>query len=63
MRLYTVDAAYASFEENIKGSIEEGKLADLAVISRDPHAVPPSKIGNIKVEMTIVGGSVVYPKH
>jgi predicted amidohydrolase YtcJ len=62
LRLYTVDAAYASFEESIKGSIEEGKLADLTVISRDPHAVPPSKIGDIKVEMTVVGGKVVYSK-
>jgi predicted amidohydrolase YtcJ len=63
LQIYTVDAAYASFEENIKGSIEKGKLADLAVISRDPRAVPPSEIGHIKVEMTIVGGSVIHPKH
>jgi hypothetical protein len=63
LQIYTVDAAYASFEENIKGSIEKGKLADLAVISRDPRAVPPNEIGNIKVEMTIVGGSVIHPKH
>jgi predicted amidohydrolase YtcJ len=56
-------AAYASFEESIKGSIEEGKLADLIVLSSDPHEVPPSKIGNIKVEMTIIGGRAVYPKH
>jgi predicted amidohydrolase YtcJ len=63
LQLYTVNAAYASFEENIKGSIEKGKLADLAVISHDPRAVPPNKIGTIKVEMTIVGGSVIYPKN
>ena len=62
MRMYTVDAAYASSEENIKGSVEKGKLADLVVISHDPREVPHSEIGNIKVEMTIVGGSVVYPK-
>ncbi len=62
LRLYTLDAAYASFEESVKGSIEEGKLADFTVISRDLHAVPLSKIGDIKVEMTIVGGKVVYPK-
>ena len=62
LRMYTVNAAYASFEENIKGSIEEGKLADLTVISRDPRTVSPSKIEDIKVKMTIVGGKVVYPK-
>ena len=63
LKIYTVNAAYASFEENLKGSIEKGKLADLAVISHDPRAVPPNEIGNIKVEMTIVGGSVIYPKN
>jgi predicted amidohydrolase YtcJ len=60
LRMYTVNAAYASLEENLKGSIEEGKLADLTVLSGDPRAVPSSKIGDIKVKMTIVGGKVVY---
>jgi len=60
LRMYTVNAAYASFEENIKGSIEADKLADLTVISRDPRTTPPSKIGDIEVKMTIVGGKVVY---
>ena len=62
LRIYTVDAAYSSSEEGIKGSIEEGKLADLTVLSCDPRAVPPSKIDDVKVRMTIVGGKVVYPK-
>jgi predicted amidohydrolase YtcJ len=62
LRMYTVNAAYASFEETVKGSIEEGKLADLTVLSGDPTAVPPSKIGDIKVKMTIIGGKVVYQK-
>jgi predicted amidohydrolase YtcJ len=62
LRIYTIDAAYASFEEGIKGSIEEGKLADLTVISCNPMTVQPSEIEDIKVEMTIVGGRVVYPK-
>ena len=62
LRMYTVKAAYASFEENIKGSIEAGKLADITVISRDPLTVPPNEIENIAVEMTIIGGKVAYSK-
>jgi predicted amidohydrolase YtcJ len=62
LRMYTVNAAYASFEETVKGSIEEGKLADLTVLSADPKKTPPSKIGDIKVMMTIVGGKMVYQK-
>jgi len=60
LRMYTVNAAYASFEEKIKGSIEEGKLADVTVLSGDPRKTPASKIGEINVKMTIVGGKVVY---
>ena len=62
LRIYTVHAAYSSSEESIKGSIEEGKLADLTVLSRDPRTVPPNEIGSIFVEMTIVGGRVAFPK-
>jgi predicted amidohydrolase YtcJ len=60
LRMYTVDAAYASSEGNLKGSIEIGKLADLTILSSDPRKSPPSKIEDIKVTMTIVGGKVVY---
>jgi predicted amidohydrolase YtcJ len=60
LRLYTIDAAYTLFEENVKGSIEKGKLADLTVLSRDPWMVEPKEIGDIEVEMTIVGGRVVH---
>jgi predicted amidohydrolase YtcJ len=63
LRMYTVDAAYSSNEENVKGSVETGKLADLAVLSRNPLSVAPSEIESISVEMTIVGGKVVFPKH
>ena len=62
LRMYTVNAAYASSEENVKGSIEEGKFADFTVLSSDPHEVPPSKIQDIAVEMTIVGGKVAYTR-
>ena len=61
--IYTIDAAYSSGEESAKGSIEEDKLADLTVLSCDPRKVPPNAIENIAVEMTIIGGKVVYSKH
>jgi predicted amidohydrolase YtcJ len=60
LRMYTVNAAYASFEEDVEGSIEEGKLADLTVLSQNPLKIPPNEIDRIKVEMTIVGGKVAY---
>jgi predicted amidohydrolase YtcJ len=63
LRMYTVDAAYSSSEENVKGSIDEGKLADLTVLSRDPLAVAPNEISSIRVEMTIVAGCTIFPKH
>ena len=60
LAMYTVNAAYASFEEDIKGSIAPGKLADMVVLSDDPTQVPPEQIKDIKVEMTIIGGEVVW---
>src|SRR3990170_1153381 len=60
LRMYTVDAAYSSGEENIKGSVDTGKLADLTVLSHDPGEVPLSEIEKIAVEMTIIGGRIVY---
>ncbi len=62
LRLYTVDAAYATGEDTIKGSIEEGKLADLTVLSENPTAVAQDTLGEIVAEMTIIGGKVVYRK-
>jgi predicted amidohydrolase YtcJ len=58
--MYTLNAAYASFEENIKGSISPGKLADLVLLSGDPTQVSPEEIKEIKVEMTIIGGKIVW---
>jgi predicted amidohydrolase YtcJ len=62
LRMYMADAAYSADEENIKGTVETGKLADLAVLSRDPRKVSPSEIEGITVELTIMGGKIVYSK-
>jgi predicted amidohydrolase YtcJ len=59
--MFTVNGAYASFEENEKGSISEGKLADMIVLSRDPFEVPSNELKSIKVETVIVGGKVIKP--
>ncbi len=58
--MYTHAAAHASFDEQLKGSIAVGKLADLALISADPTQVPPEEIREIRVEMTIMDGSFVW---
>ena len=60
LRIHTMGSAYAAFEENIKGSIEEGKLADLVVWSHDLYSINPRELKDFKAEMTIVGGKVVY---
>jgi hypothetical protein len=60
IRMYTINAAFAGREEAIKGSIEPGKIADLTILSQDPYNVEPDNIKNINVEMTIVGGEIVY---
>lgn len=58
---YTRDAAYASFEEDLKGTISEGKLADFAVLSGDPFE-NPNGIGSMCVLRTVVSGEVVYER-
>ncbi|HZK77678.1 MAG TPA: amidohydrolase family protein, partial [Gemmatimonadaceae bacterium] len=60
LKAYTINGAYASFEDSIKGSIERGKLADIVLIDRDITRVAPEAIADAKVTMTIVGGRVVY---
>ncbi|MBR0173126.1 MAG: amidohydrolase [Lachnospiraceae bacterium] len=62
LRMYTWNAAYASFEENIKGSIKEGKLADFIIIDADPFNIDPMKIKDIHVEKTYLGGACVYTR-
>lgn len=60
MKICTVNGAYASFEEDIKGSITPGKLADLVILAADPHDTDPDQIKNIQVLRTIVGGQTVF---
>lgn len=60
MKICTVNGAYASMEESIKGSLTPGKLADLVILAADPHDVDPDQIKNIPVVMTMVGGKMVY---
>ena len=60
IQIYTKGGAYASFEEDEKGTIEEGKLADFVVLSDDITKTEPDKIKEINVEMVVVGGRIVY---
>jgi hypothetical protein len=56
IRVGTLNGAYASYEENIKGSIEARKMADLVVLGRDPFRENPSTIVTIPIERTMAGG-------
>jgi predicted amidohydrolase YtcJ len=60
IRVNTIHGAYASKEENIKGSITPGKLADFVVLAEDPHAIDPEKIKDIAIVRTVVGGKTAY---
>jgi hypothetical protein len=60
LEMHTRAAAYASFDEGIKGTISPGKLADFTLLSDDPLKIMPEKIRDIKVDATIVGGEIVW---
>ena len=60
LRLYTEGSAWFTFEEGARGSLAVGKLADLAVLSKDYLTVPVEEIGSITSLLTMVGGRVVY---
>lgn len=60
IRASTINGAYASYEENVKGTLEPGKFADLVVLSQDPFKTDPFKLTEIKVERTLIGGRWVW---
>ncbi|WP_183564234.1 amidohydrolase [Mucilaginibacter sp. SP1R1] len=60
IKAYTYGSAYATFEENKKGTIQPGRFADLIVLDADPTQIDPDKIRDIKVNTTILGGKIVY---
>ncbi len=62
IRCATYNGAYASYEENIKGSIEVGKLADMIVLSEDITSIPKRRINEIKVDMTMIDGIIEYER-
>jgi predicted amidohydrolase YtcJ len=62
LKSYTLDAAYGAFEENIKGSIAPGKLADFTIFTKDIMTVADDQILSTEVSMTILGGKVLYEK-
>jgi len=62
LKTYTLNAAYASFDEERRGTIEAGKLADFTVLSDDLFNVPPESIKDIRVEMVFVDGEMVYAR-
>ncbi|HZA93891.1 MAG TPA: amidohydrolase family protein, partial [Gemmatimonadales bacterium] len=62
LRMFTINGAYASFEEGIKGTITPGKLADLVVLSGDPRAIQAEDLPSLSVDMTMVDGRVAYER-
>jgi len=60
LRAYTQGSAFAAFQENEKGSITPGKLGDVVVLSDDLFTIAPAQIKDVHIDMTIVGGRIVY---
>jgi predicted amidohydrolase YtcJ len=62
LKLYTLNAAHASFHEHLQGSISPGKLADLVILDVDPTHVPVEELKNLQVKMTIIGGEIAWAR-
>lgn len=63
VRAFTYGSAYAEFQDNVKGTLEIGKLGDLVILSDDIYAIDPVKIADVKVVTTIMNGNVVYERN
>jgi hypothetical protein len=63
LHAYTTVAAYASFEEDLKGMLKPGMLADFVLLDRDLTAIPAESIRDTQVLKTVVGGSVVFDRN
>ena len=63
LKMYTRNGAFLTREENLKGALEAGKLADMVVLPEDLLAVAPEKLLSMKVDMTIIGGKVLYERN
>ena len=62
LRAYTVNGAYASHEDHLKGSLVPGMLGDVTVFETDLDAVPATEIGQVRVDHTIIAGTIVYSR-
>ncbi|OFW26975.1 MAG: hypothetical protein A3H97_08755 [Acidobacteria bacterium RIFCSPLOWO2_02_FULL_65_29] len=62
IKMFTIWAAYGGFEEKVKGSIEVGKLADLAVLAGDPLTIAPERLAEIQTDLTIIDGKIAYQR-
>jgi predicted amidohydrolase YtcJ len=62
LRLQTTSAAFGAFQEDRKGSIELGKLADFVILSQDPTAVPAGELGRVTLDLTAIGGRIVFER-
>jgi predicted amidohydrolase YtcJ len=60
LEMYTVAGAYATFEENVKGKIKRGMLADFTLLADDPREVDPMSLAELLVSATIIGGETVF---
>ena len=60
LETYTVNNAYAAFEENVKGTLTPGKLADITIFSQDIMTIPEEEILNTQISYTIIGGEIKY---
>jgi predicted amidohydrolase YtcJ len=62
LRIGTINGAYASYEEHVKGSITAGKFADFVVLEKDPHSVEPDRLKDIRIMRTVVSGKTVFQR-